>query len=166
MAWAVISLESGAFATTASKQVPSLKSRALRLLARREHSREELRRKLAPKVEEGEDLDAVLDDLARRGWLSDARFAELTARAKAGRFGPIKLAHYLRSRGVDEESIAAGVRAAGNDGVARLETIWKSRFNTPPANEHDHARQVRFLQGRGFVLEEVLRFLKSLEAAR
>ena len=156
MAWAII----------AAKQEPSLRSRALRLLARREHSREELRRKLAPKVEEGEDLDAVLDDLARRGWLSDARFAELTARAKAGRFGPIKLAHYLRSRGVDEESIAAGVRAAGDDGVARLETVWKSRFKAAPVDEHDRARQVRFLQGRGFALEEIFRFLKSLEPSR
>jgi regulatory protein len=165
MAWAVIRTD-GAFAPVASRQEPSLKSRALRLLARREHSREELRRKLAPKVEEGEDLDAVLDDLARRGWLSDARYAELTARAKAGRFGPIKLAHYLRSRGLDEESIAAGMRAAGDEGVARLETIWKSRFKAPPVNETDRARQVRFLQGRGFALEEILRFLKSREPSR
>jgi len=165
VAWAVIRTE-GAFPTVASKQEPSLKSRALRLLARREHSREELRRKLAPKVEEGEDLDAVLDDLARRGWLSDARFAELTARAKAGRFGPIKLAHYLRSRGVDEESIAAGVRAAGIDGVARLETVWKSRFKAPPLDEHERARQVRFLHGRGFPLDQVFRFLESMEASR
>jgi regulatory protein len=132
----------------------------MRFLARREHSREELRRKLAPKVEEGENLDAVLDDLAAKGWLSDARYAEHTARAKARRFGPLKVAHYLKSRGVGEEAIEAGVRAAGEDGTANLEAIWKTRFRHFPLDERERARQVRFLQGRGFALEEIFRFLK------
>ena len=149
MAWAFI-----------VKHEPSLRVRAMRFLARREHSREELRRKLVPRAAEGDDLDAVLDDLAKRGWLSDARFAEQTARAKARRFGPLKVAHYLRSRGVDEESIAAGVKAAGDDGSASLEAIWRSRFRAVPADERERARQVRFLQGRGFALDEIFRFLK------
>ena len=156
MAWAFI----------AAKQEPSLRARAMRFLARREHSRAELRRKLAPKVAEGEDLDAVLDELAQRGWLSDARFAEHTARAKARRFGPIKLNHYLRSRGVDDDAIAAGLRAAGEQGAAQLETVWKSRFKAPPSDERESARQVRFLQGRGFALEEIFRFLKAADALR
>lgn len=137
----------------------------MRFLARREHSREELRRKLLPKVAEGEDLDAVLDELARRGWLSDARFAEHVARAKARRFGPLKLTHYLKSRGVDGEAIAAGLHAAGADGAPQLETVWKSRFQHPPGDERAKARQVRFLQARGFSLEDIFRFLKSLSAS-
>ena len=132
----------------------------MRFLARREHSREELRRKLLPKVAEGEDLDAVLDELGRRGWLSDARFAEHVARAKARRFGPARLAHYLKSRGVDDDAIAAGVRAAGEEGVASIATVWQSRFDAAPVDDRERARQVRFLQGRGFALEEILRFLR------
>jgi len=151
-----------AWAFMGTKLEPSLSVRAMRFLARREHSREELRRKLAPKVAEGEDLEAILDDLARRGWLSDARFAEHAARAKAQRYGPVKLTHYLRSRGVDDEAIAAGIRAAGEEGAAQLETVWKSRFRAAPVDERDKARQVRFLQGRGFALEDIFRFLKSL----
>ena len=143
----------------------SLRARAMRFLARREHSREELRRKLAPKVEQGEDLDAVLDELAAKGWLSDARYAEHAIRAKARRFGPMKMAHYLKGRGVDAEAIAAGLRAAGADGAPQLETIWKSRFREAPQDEREKARQVRFLQGRGFALDEILRFLKSLRAS-
>ena len=135
----------------------------MRFLARREHSREELRRKLAARVQEGEDLEGVLDELAGKGWLSDARFAEQTARAKARRFGPLKLAYYLRSRGVGEEAIAAGLRAAGSDGCASLEKVWASRFSGPPADPREKARQVRFLQGRGFSLDEALRFIKSLK---
>jgi regulatory protein len=154
MAWA--------FMTTA-KPEPSLRVRAMRFLARREHSRAELKRKLAPKVAEGEDIDAVLDDLAKRGWLSDVRFAEQTARAKARRFGPRKLAHYLRSCGVDDETIGAGIRNAGVDGVSSLESIWHSRFRAAPASEREKIRQVRFLQGRGFEIDTIFKFLKTLE---
>lgn len=135
----------------------------MRLLARREPSREELRRKLVPKLEEGDDLDAVLDELAAKGWLSDARYAEHAIRSKARRYGPVKLAHVLRAKGLDDEAISAGFRAAGIDGDSSVEAVWKSRFRAPPADERERGRQVRFLQGRGFPLDEVLRFLKNRE---
>jgi regulatory protein len=154
MAWAFI----------AKKSEPSLKSRALRMLARREHSREELRRKLERVAVEGDDIDAVLDDLAARGWLSDARFAELAIRARSRRFGPLKVAHQLRSRGVAEETISAGFRAAGVEGASDIAKIWGSRFHAPPADERERGRQVRFLQGRGFPLDAALKFLRQLEA--
>jgi len=152
-----------AWAFMATKSEPSLRARALRLLARREHSREELRRKLAAHAAEGEDVTVLLDDLTARGWLSDARFAEMAARAKARRYGPIKLAHYLRGRGLADELIAAGVKAAGVDGVSNIESIWRSRFRELPGDEQDKARQVRFLQGRGFPLDQIFRFLKQME---
>jgi regulatory protein len=162
MAWAVFSFGDGAFATPPMKSEPSLRARALRMLARREHAREELRRKLASFAAEGDDLEALLDDFARRGWLSDARFAEQAIRARARRFGPLKLAQQLRSRGVGDENISAGFRAAGADGAASIEAIWRSRFRTPPAGEREKARQVRFLQGRGFPLDEILMFFRHL----
>ena len=151
--------------STAAGTEPSLKGRAMRLLARREHSREELRRKLAAKAAEGDDLEAVLDELAARGWLSDARYAEQAIRAKARRFGPRKLAHYLKAHGVADEAIAAGLRAAGEDGASNLEGVWKSKFRKAPCDERERARQARFLQGRGFALEDICRFLRSLEAS-
>jgi len=135
----------------------------MRLLARREHSREELRRKLVPKLEAGDDLDAVLDELAAKGWLSDARYAEQAIRSKSRRYGPVKLAHELRSKGVGDEAIAAAFKAAGHEGDSDLEAIWKSRFRAAPADDRERARQVRFLQGRGFRLEEILRYMKTLE---
>ena len=150
-----------AWAFMAAKQEPSLRAQAMRFLARREHSRAELRRKLASRVAEGEDLEVLLDDLAKRGWLSDARFAEQSIRSRARRFGPLKLAQQLRSRGVDDENIASGFRAAGADGASSLESVWASRFKAPPADERDHARQVRFLQGRGFPLDDILKFLRA-----
>jgi len=148
------------------RQEPTLKARALRLLARREHSREELRRKLAAHAAEGKDVEGLLDELVKRGWLSDARFAEQTIRAKSRRFGPLKVAHQLRAQGVDEETIARGFRAAAADGVASMESIWRSRFGAPPADAREKARQARFLQGRGFRLDEVLGFLRTVEKSR
>jgi regulatory protein len=157
-----------AWAFLAVKTQPSLRSRALRLLSRREHSREELRRKLATAAVAGEgeghcqEIDALLDDLTARGWLSDARFAEHSIRARARRFGPLRLVRQLRERGVDDETIAAGFRTAALDGVSDMAAIWKSRFTEPPADDRERARQVRFLQGRGFALPEIIRFLKQL----
>ena len=135
----------------------------MRLLARREHSRQELSRKLERVAGEGEDIELVLDELAAKGWLSDARFAEHSVRAKARRFGPIKVAHELRAKGVGDEAISSAFRAVGSDGAANIESIWRTRFKAAPANERERARQVRFLQGRGFALTEVLRFLKTRE---
>jgi regulatory protein len=151
MAWAFI---------TVSSQ-PSLRARAMRLLARREHSRIELRRKLATVAAEGENVEVVLDELAQKGWLSDTRYAELSVRAKARRFGPLKVAHDLRAKGVEDETIAAAFHAAGVDGAADIQRVWKSRFSTLPENDRERARQVRFLQGRGFGLDDILKFLRT-----
>ena len=133
----------------------------MRLLARREHSRVELRRKLSNVAVEGDDVDGVIEQLAQRGWLSDARYAEQAVRAKARRFGPVKVAHELRSKGVDDEAIAAAFRAAGEDGEADIERVWKTRFSAAPINDRERARQVRFLQGRGFRLDDILKFLRT-----
>jgi regulatory protein len=161
MAWAFMGAKTSQPLAPVPSQGPSLKARAMRFLARREHSREELRRKLAPKVAEGEDLDAVLDDLAQRGWLSDARYAEQSIRSKARRYGPVKLAHALRAKGVGDEAIAAAFRAAGPDGASSVEAVWKTRFKARAADERERARQVRFLQGRGFALDDILKFLRG-----
>ena len=147
-----------------ARHQPSLGSRALSFLARREHSRVELARKLAPHATERDDVEALLDALVTKGWLSEARYAEQVIRTRARRFGPLKVAHYLRAKGVDGEAIAAGLRAAGHDGVSNIEAVWKSRFHAPPADDREKARQARFLQARGFPFDEILRFMKARKA--
>ena len=66
---------------------------------------------------------------------------------------------------MDGEAIAAGLRAAGVDGVSRIEAVWKSRFRAPPADEREKARQARFLGGRGFASEDIFRFFAHLKEA-
>ncbi|HSM98057.1 MAG TPA: RecX family transcriptional regulator, partial [Gallionella sp.] len=92
----------------------SLRARALQYLARREYSRAELRGKLLPHVQAGEDfepvslvsLDALLDDLTARGWLSDERAAAQLVHAKRGRFGTQRITHELRQKGIAENLIS------------------------------------------------------------
>ena len=150
-----------AWAFMATKTEPSLSARAMRLLARREHSRDELRRKLSRIATESDDVEGVIETLAQKGWLSDARYAEQAVRAKARRFGPLKVAYALRAKGVADETIAAAFQAAGADGAADMERVWKSRFSQQPQNDRERARQVRFLQGRGFPLDDILKFLRT-----
>jgi regulatory protein len=152
MAWAFI---------LAKTEPVSLKARAMRLLARREHSRLELARKLSRIATEEDNVDGVLDELSRKGWLSDARYAEHSVRAKARRYGPLKVAHELRCKGIGEETIAAAFHAAGVDGTADMQRVWSSRFSGKPVNDRERARQVRFLQGRGFPLDPILKFLRE-----
>jgi regulatory protein len=139
----------------------ALRTRALRLLARREHSRTELRRKLAPHVEEGVDLETLLDDFTRRGWLSDERFVEQTVRAKSRKYGPLKIANHLREKGIGEAGVEKGLAQARAEEGEALASAWRTRFGRVPASEEEKAKQVRFLQQRGFPLEAVLRFLRS-----
>ena len=150
-----------AWAFMTAKSEPSLRARAMRLLARREHSRAELERKLSHIAHEGDDVGTVIEELAQRGWLSDARYAEQTVRAKARRFGPVKVAHDLRAKGVADEAIEAAFRVAGDDGTADIERVWRTRFSAIPDNDRERARQVRFLQGRGFRLDDILKFLRT-----
>ena len=96
MAWAYVAKVVPLFDGDSRAQ-PSLRARAMRFLARREHSRAELQRKLSAVAEEGDNVEALLDDLAKKGWLSDARFAEQIIRSKARRFGPLKARHLLRA---------------------------------------------------------------------
>lgn len=85
----------------------SLKGRALKLLGQREHSRLELERKLAPHVEEGEDLGAMLDALEQRGFISAERVAESVLHRKAARFGTSRMVQELRSKGLDDGLVRA-----------------------------------------------------------
>jgi regulatory protein len=141
----------------------SLKARAMRYLARREHSRAELRAKLLPHVVEGEDVDAVLDDLERRNWLSDDRATEQFARQRRGRFGTQRIIEELRRKGIDEERINAVLPELKSSELETAREVWGRKFSALPEDAKEKARQVRFLQSRGFSLEVALRVMRAEE---
>ena len=136
-----------------------LYQRAVRLLARREHTRAELTRKLAPHGTEDE-IDSVLNQLAQSGLQSDARFAESYLRSQAGRLGAARLRQTLRNKGIENDLIAVSVDEL-SDEAGRIQTVWQKKFGTAPVDAREWARQARFLQGRGFSSELIRKLLKD-----
>jgi len=146
--------------------VNELRSRAVKLLARREHTRAELARKLAP-LGTPEEIDAVLNELARTGLQSDARFAASYLRSQAARLGTARLRQTLCSKGIDAELVEAQVAdlsAELPDELERARAVWRKKFAAPPADAREWAKQARFLQGRGFSAELIRRLLKEHDA--
>jgi len=133
----------------------------MRYLARREHSRAELHAKLLPHVKEGEDLDAVLGELEKRGWLSDARAATQIVHAKRSRFGTQRITHELRQKGIAEELISAALPELKESELEAAREVWQRKFGTAPKDAKEKVKQVRFLQSRGFSLDTIFCVLRS-----
>lgn len=138
----------------------SLRNRALDALARREHSRHELARKLAPYAENTDQLNDLLDDLQARGWLSDARYAAQMVYARQNRYGSRKIAFELREKGVDESLVNAMLDSLQGTELERARAVWQKKFGQAPASKQEKAKQIRFLQSRGFGWEVIVRVLK------
>jgi len=137
----------------------SLKGRALRYLSGREHSRAELRRKLAPFEEEPGSLDATLDELTEKGFLSDARYVDSVLNRRAGRRGGARIRQELQQHGVAPEAVAEAVSRLRDTELARACEVWRRRFEAPPADAAERGRQGRFLMARGFGSEVVRKVL-------
>lgn len=135
-----------------------LRTRALRLLARREHSRAELARKLAPRAQSPAALNALLDSLEQKKQLSDERYAELRAHQLARKYGAARIRLDLKSKGIDEA--LAQVHSAGGE-LERARVILLKKYRQPAASRAERARRMRFLQSRGFAHDTIRRLLSS-----
>ncbi|MBA4175836.1 MAG: recombination regulator RecX [Leptothrix sp. (in: Bacteria)] len=144
----------------------SVKGRALRHLAQREHSRAELERKLARVVEDTADVPAqaqiaaALDDLSAQGLLSEARVAASVLLGQGRRYGVHRLKQTMQAKGLAPELVAQTLQQARATEYERAREVWRRRFGSPPADAAERARQIRFLAGRGFdgdVIHRVVR---------
>lgn len=143
------------------KQTLSLKARALKYLATREHSRLELGRKLAKYAEEGDDVDALLDFLEKNNWLSQERFAESLVHRRAGRYGNARVLAELQQHGVQGEDLAELKSELKDSETARAKEVWRRKFGTPPQDAEQRGKQMRFLMARGFSSGAVRAALKG-----
>lgn len=146
-----------------AKREISLRERALAMLARREHTRAEMTRKLSPHSESPEQIEQLLDALVARGWLSETRFAESRANTLARKFGSRKIEHDLRSRGVSVEIVEQTVERALTQELENCRAAWQRKFGALPQDAAERGRQMRFLAGRGFSAEAVRQVLKAGE---
>jgi regulatory protein len=141
----------------AEKNAAAVRKQALAMLARREHSSAELRRKLTVKGFPAKIIDDVLSDLDGERWLSDERFVEMFIRARRERgYGPVRIRAELTERGIDDAVIAAYLDASDPEWLQRLERAKTKRFGVSKAPDFpERARQMRFFQARGFTMEQI-----------
>lgn len=138
----------------------SLTGRALKYLSQREHSRLELERKLAPHVQEGEDLAAVLDALEAKNFINPERVAQSVLYRRSGKLGASRVLHELRSKGLDDDTVRAAAEKLKDTEHARAWDVWLRKFGEPAATPQERMKQMRFLASRGFggdVVNKVLR---------
>jgi regulatory protein len=140
----------------------TLRARALRLLARREHARAELARKLTPHAESSAALEALLDDLSARRLLSDERYVEMRLNARGARFGNARLACELRAQGVSEDLVATALATSDNE-LTRARHVWQRKYGDQSGllDATERARQTRFLMSRGFSGETIRRIIRG-----
>lgn len=151
----------GTAAETGRSELQELKQAGLRLLAGREHSREELRRKLKLRASCPGLLAAVLDALEAEQALSDSRFTAMfiESRRRKG-FGPVRIRLELAERGVDSELVDARLDEQDPVWWEQLQTVARNKFGTRiPGDFKERARRARFLEYRGFPLPQIRRLL-------
>jgi regulatory protein len=143
---------------------PDVYQAALRLLARREHSCFELRRKLQARDCTAESIEPVLQKLVEQNLLSDARFTEVYIRSRIAKgYGPVRIAAELTQRGIDEELIAEYLDPRAEDWLQQAHAVRQKRFGKKVSKDFaERAREMHFLQYRGFTIEQINKVFKEL----
>ena len=137
-----------------------LKARALRHLARREHSRAELERKLAPHAQSPAALEQLLEALAAKRQLSDERYAEARAHQLARKYGAARIRQDLKAKGVGEDLVG---RVSAEDETTRAAAILARKYRTPATTPRERARRTRFLLQRGFSHDTIRHVVSSAD---
>lgn len=142
-----------------------VKRLVLNLLARREHSQEELRRKLIRKGIAVNEIDEVLAQFIAAGWQSNRRFTEAYIRMRIGKgYGPLRIQIELRERGIASDLIEECLNVYREEWTHYLHIAWQKKFaGKMTADLKNRVKQTRFLQQRGFELSEINRFLKNIK---
>jgi regulatory protein len=131
------------------------------LLARREHSEFELRQKLTVREFEEVDIEAAIERLLEKNYLSDSRFAISTCRYRANRgYGWRYIANELKQKGVCSIIIQELRNNCEIDWYLQVELAYNKRFSEsrvkdPKQAQKEQAKKIRFLQYRGFSHDEI-----------
>jgi regulatory protein len=133
----------------------SLKGRALRALATREHSRVELERKLASLETEPGELAKLLDELTAKGFINEQRVADSVMHRRAAKLGTARVVQELKAKGVDASAVREATASLKATESERAREIWRKKFGSPGVDATARAKQMRFLASRGFAPEVI-----------
>ena len=130
------------------------------MLARREHSRAELERKLRPHAGSSAVIAGVVEALVQKKQLSDERFAQERARSMARKFGAARIRQDLKAKGVAPELVE---RVSAEGELERARAILDRKYREPASTREERAKRMRFLQGRGFSTDVIRSLVSSRE---
>ncbi len=150
-------------AETLGFSAPSLKSRALRLLSAREHSRAELQRRLQPHETTPGELAAALDELQAKGFLSEERVVQSVLHRRASKLGTQRVKAELQAKGLPPELVAEAVDGLLQSEQARALEVWRRKFGAPATDPRERAKQMRFLAARGFSGDVIRRVVQGAD---
>lgn len=128
------------------------RKKAMDYLARREYGREELEQKLVAAGFESTTVSATVAKLAGEGLQDDRRFVENFAQSRVNQGkGPVRIRQELGERRLDASLIEEVLENFAEDWfVLARQTRCKKFGPEMPAEFTEKARQMRFLQYRGF----------------
>ncbi len=142
---------------------PTLKGRALRLLAQREYSRQELERKLRPFEEVPGELAKALDDLQAKDFINEQRVLESVVHRRASKLGTTRIKQELQAKGLDPQAVSEALLGLRETEVDRAREVWRKKFGEAAADASARAKQMRFLLTRGFSADAVRRVVSGAE---
>jgi len=134
----------------APDKAPSVKARAVSLLAQREYSRQELTDKLTAAQASPEEVEQALAQLAAKGLVNDARVVETLVNRRSGKLGASRLRQELQAKGVSAELVAETMANLKGTELARAQAVWQKKFGQLAATSAERNKQARFLASRGF----------------
>ena len=134
----------------APDKAPSVKARAVSLLAQREYSRQELTDKLTAAQASPEEVEQALAQLEAKGLVNDARVVETLVNRRSGKLGASRLRQELQAKGVSAELVAETMAGLKGTELARAQAVWQKKFGQLAATSAERNKQARFLASRGF----------------
>lgn len=147
-----------------SKHALTTKERALGLLARREHSAAELKRKLLQKGCAADEIVSGLSELQAEGALSDRRFTEAYVHMRRNRgYGPLRIMAELREKGISADLADEYLNHEEHEWQSVLHQQYTRKYgNQPPADYQDKSKRIGYLQARGFKLDLIFDLIGKL----
>ena len=134
----------------ATDKAPSVKARAVSLLAQREYSRQELTDKLTAAQASPEEVEQALAQLEAKGLVDDARVVETLVNRRSDKLGASRLRQELQAKGVSPELVAETMAGLKGTELARAQAVWQKKFGQLAATSAERNKQARFLASRGF----------------
>ncbi len=134
----------------------------MRILARREHSVAQIKRKLGQRGHDEQTATEVVESLTESGFQSDSRYAETLARSRANQgYGPLRIRAELKEARVPDAQIRAAFEALDCDFTERAVQARAKKFGAAPGRGEAWQKQYRFLATRGFDSDQIRAALKG-----